>query len=358
VQQPQNLSEFQALAREALDDVTYAYFSSGAEDQITLRDNHAAYERIKLLPRVLVDVTTRDTVVEVLGTKLQYPIIIAPMAFHKLAHPDGEIGTMQAAEHCGLAMTVSTYATTSLGDVVANTSGDHFFQLYFHNRESAQDLVTQAAQAGYRAIMLTVDLAAFGKREAHRRQGPLPDLDLPNLHSTQAYQRWRQHKPTASIQDFLRDQIYDVLDWQTVSWLRAQTTLPIVLKGILRPDDARRAVDHGAAGVIVSNHGGRQLDTVPATIDALPPIVEAVGSQIDVLVDGGIRRGTDVLKALALGAQAVMLGQPVIWGLAYKGKAGVIEVLEMLQEEFDIAMALCGCANIADITAGLVQRSR
>ncbi len=245
---PQNLAEYEALARAALDDVAFDYFTSGAEDQFTRRENRAAYTRLKLLPHVLVDVSQRDTQVGLLGGRLAHPVIIAPMAFQRLAHPDGEVGVAQAAQACDLAMTLSTYATTALEDLADQVDIPLFYQLYFINRESAEDMVARAEQAGYRAIFLTVDMATFGKREAHRRSGPVPEVDVPNLSHTQLFQRWRQDHPGASVQTFVQSIEHEALDWASVEWLRTQTRLPIVLKGVLRPDDARRAVDHGAAG--------------------------------------------------------------------------------------------------------------
>jgi 4-hydroxymandelate oxidase len=342
---PLNLRDYEPLARERLSQAAYEYYASGATDEITVRENHSAYERLKLRPRMMRPVGTRTTQTILLGQAIPAPLLIAPMAMMKLAHPDGEIGMARAALRLGLTMIVSTSATTALDAVFRAAPGNHWFQLYMsRDREFARWLVEQAESVGYNALVLTADRPILGRREADIRNNFTlpPGLELGNL---------RLSGNAAYDKD---DLFEENLQWSDITWLRSITSLPILVKGILRGDDAWMAVEHGASGIIVSNHGGRQLDTTPATIEVLPEIVAAVGHQVDVLVDGGIRRGTDMLKALALGARAVCLGRPALWGLAANGEAGVNHVLDLLLAEFDQTMALCGCSTISDITPDLI----
>lgn len=333
-----NLFEYEAAAREITPSATWGYQSGGANDEITLAANRRAWDEISIRYRTMVDVSERDPRTSVLGTPVALPVLIAPTAMQKLAHPDGECGMARAAAHVGTVMVVSTTATTSLGEVGAASSGPKWFQLYiFRGREGTEVLVQEAVRAGYRALVLTVDVPILGKRERDlRSKFALPDgLQLANE------VRARGIHDTAVVA-------------KDIAWLRELSGLPVLVKGVVRGDDARRAVDHGASGIIVSNHGGRQLDTAVATARALPEVVSAVGHQAEVYVDGGIRRGTDVLKALALGARAVLLGRPPVWGLAVRGAAGAQHVLELLRDEFDLAMALAGCRNVDEITADLL----
>ncbi|MBD1899653.1 alpha-hydroxy-acid oxidizing protein [Trichocoleus sp. DQ-A3] len=356
---PINLFEYERLANQHLSQMALDYYASGAWDEITLRDNRAAFERYKLRPRMLVDVSQRDLSTTILGQSLQLPILIAPMAFQCLAHPDGEIATAKAAAKMGTAMVLSTLATKSIEEVasVANQT-PQWFQLYVHrDRALTRALVERAYAAGFQALCLTVDAPLLGKRERDtRNQFVLPSgMELANLATLTDLEI--SYKPGESgLFAYFLEQLNPALTWKDLEWVQSLSPLPLVVKGILRGDDALRAVEHGAKAVIVSNHGGRQLDGAIATIDALSEVVAAVGDTAEVLVDGGIRRGTDVLKALALGAKAVLLGRPVLWGLAVGGEAGVRHVLELLRDELDLAIALSGCAKLQDIDSSLVLR--
>lgn len=348
--------EFEKAARGMLSPMAWDYYRSGSDAERTLRENLRAYRRLQIHYRVLVDVSARELGTTILGTPVSMPILIAPTAYHKLAHPEGELATARAAARAGTIYTVSTLATTKLEDVADAAAGPRWFQLYVHkDRELTRSLVERAEAAGYGAIVLTVDTPILGRRLRDLRNGfGLPEgLVMANLvdaamksgvTSSSALSRYIASRHDAS------------LGWGDVEWLRGMTKLPVVLKGIVRPDDALRAIEAGASGIIVSNHGARQLDFAPATIDVLPRVVEAVNGKIPVLVDGGIRWGTDVLKALALGATAVMVGRPILWGLAANGEAGVLRVLEILRNELSTAMALAGCPTLASMDRSLVER--
>jgi 4-hydroxymandelate oxidase len=347
---PVNLEDFEAAARPRLTPSAYAYIAGAAGDELTAARNRAAFASIRLKPRVLVGAGQLDTRVELFGRTLGFPILLAPVAYHKLAHPDGELATVRGAGMAGAAMVVSTYATVSLENVAKAATAPLWMQLYVNpDRTFTRELVRRAESAGYAALCLTVDSPVFGTRNREQRAGFfLPrGVRLENLISLGE----NVQKALHTAGDGLYSEIVDPsLQWKDVDWLCSFAKLPVVLKGILAPEDAKLAVQHGASAVIVSNHGGRNLDTVPATIEALPGIVDAVQGRIPVLVDGGIRRGTDVLKALALGARAVLIGRPYVWGLAVGGAAGVAEVVRILRDEFSAAMALCGTTSLARIT--------
>lgn len=353
---PINLYDYEALAEAKLSRMAADYYASGAHDEITLRENHAAYDRIRLRYRVLRDISRRTTATTVLGHALNMPVIVAPTAFHKLAHPDGEVATVRAAGAAGTLMILSTLSTSSIEEVMAAATGPVWFQLYvYKDRAATEALVRRAEAAGCSALVLTVDAQIWGRRERdvrNRFQLP-PGLSVRNLMPA-GQESFPQAAEGSGLAAYVASLFDQTLSWKDVEWLCALSKLPVLLKGIVHPDDARLAVAHGAAGVIVSNHGGRQLDTAPATIDALPEIVAAVDGRIEVLIDGGIRRGTDVVKALALGAKAVAVGRPVLWGLAHDGQAGVERVLELLRFEVDLAMGLCGCGTVEEIDGGLV----
>jgi 4-hydroxymandelate oxidase len=327
-----SLDDFERLAGRQLTPAAYDYIVGGAADEFTVNANRAAYARIRLRPRVLVDVSTLDTSIALLGETFATPLMIAPTAFHRLVHPDGECATAQAAAAAGVPYVISTSSTTPLDAIAAAApSGTRWLQLYFlPTRRSTQTLVQIAEAAGVRALCLTVDTPVTGTRNREQRSG----VELP-VGVTAPY----FHHLADSTGDAWQ---FQVVTWRDVDWLRSVTKLPILLKGILTAEDARLAVDHGVQGIIVSNHGGRNLDTVPATIDALPEVAAAVNTRLPVLVDGGIRRGTDVLKALALGATAVLIGRPILYGLAVAGAPGVAAVLTILRQEFEAALALTG----------------
>ena len=352
---PLNLFDYERLAAERLPQLAYDYFASGAHDELTLHANREAFERIALLPRVLVDVGERETSVELLGRRHALPLLVAPMAFAKLAHPSGEAAIARAAGEAGVTVTLSTLATTSIEEVAAAASAPLWFQLYvFRDRAVTRSLVERAEAAGYEALVLTVDAPVLGRRERDaRNRFVLPDgLFAENLVSEE--QRSLPAGEGSGLEVFFNSQLDASLTWADVDWLRSITRLPVLVMGVLRADDAKLAVEHGAAGVIVSNHGGRQLDTAIASIDALPAVAEAVDGRAAVLVDGGVRRGTDIVKALARGADAVLVGRPLLWGLAVDGEAGAAEVLRILREEFELAMALCGCTSVDAIDGSLL----
>ena len=351
---PLSLTDYETLARAKMEPSAWDYYAGAAGDERTLADNAAAYGRIKLVPRVLVDVSTIDPAVTALGTPLSMPIMLAPTAFNRLAHAEGELAASRAAAGAGTLMIASTIATSTLEDIAAAADGPRWFQLYIYkDRQVTIDLVARAEAAGYRAIVLTVDTPMLGYRERDARNGfRLPEgLGIANFAGLERSRNWDAGSSFFAYVHALFDAS---LTWDTLAWLRSVTKLPILLKGILSSDDARLAVSHGASGIVVSNHGGRQLDDSIATIDALPAIADAVGGEIELFLDGGIRRGADVLKAIALGARAVCIGRPYLWGLAAAGEEGVRGVLDILRREFVLAMALAGCPSVARIDRSLI----
>jgi 4-hydroxymandelate oxidase len=336
-----SLREFEEEARRRLAPAVYDFFAGGADDEVTVRANETAFAQIGLVPRVLRGGQAREPEIALLGRRAAQPLLIAPTAFHRLAHPDGELATARAAAKAGLIMVVSMASTVAIEEL-AETGADLWFQLYIQpDLGFTEHLVRRAEAAGCAAVMVSVDSPVFGRRERDLRNG---FLDLPQG-MVCAHMDGR---PIAFRSD---------LSWDHIDWLRSVTALPIVLKGIVHPQDARSAVERGVDAVAVSNHGGRQLDTVPATIELLPPVADAIGGTVPLLLDGGVRRGTDVLKALALGADAVAIGRPVLWGLAVDGEDGVARVLEMLGAEFDQALALCGCRSPGDVSLDLIWRN-
>jgi 4-hydroxymandelate oxidase len=347
-----NLFEYEEAAMERMAAPYYEYYAGGVADNVTLRDNRAAFERLRLRPRMLRDVSRVSTETAVLGIAQSMPALIAPAAMHKLAHPDGELAMARAAKALGVTQVLSTLSTTAVEEVAA-VGHSLWFQLYlFRDRALNEMIVRRAVDAGCQALVLTVDLPIGGLRENLVRAdfSTPPDLPFPNLVPPGDERTVSELRQTAADLD-------PGLTWDDVSWLREVSDLPLWVKGILRADDALRAVQAGVSGIMVSNHGGRQLDTAVAAIDALPEIVEAVGDQVELLVDGGVRRGVDVLKALALGADGVMLGRPPLWGLAVDGEAGAAHVLQILKDELANAMALCGCTAVGDIGPDLIFRN-
>ncbi|MDX1991533.1 MAG: alpha-hydroxy acid oxidase [bacterium] len=362
--EPLNLMDFERLAPEKLTQMAWDYYAGAADDLVTLRDNRLAFNKIRLRPRMMVDVSQRDLSTSVLGQSMPMPLLFAPTAFHRMAHPDGEIATVRAAGSRGLTMILSSLSTTPLEDVAQAAAqaatAPLWFQLYvYKDRGLTESVVRRAEAAGYKALVLTVDAPYFGRREADiRNRFFLPDgLEVANLRGT-GKEDIDRPKGGSGLNAYVASLLDASLTWKDVNWLCTLTDMPVIVKGILRGDDAVRALEHGAKGVIVSNHGGRQLDTSPATIDVLPEITEAVGGKLDVVLDGGVRRGTDILKAVALGAKAVAIGRPILWGLAYNGEAGVQRVVDLLREEFSLGMALAGCASVRDITPDLIFQPR
>ena len=322
------LEDYERAARERIDPVSWEYIDSGVADELTLRWNREAYRELRLIPRQLRDVSHVDLGVTLLGHALQHPILLAPTACHTLAHPDGEIGTARGARAARAGMVLSSYTTTPVEQVAAEAPPLFWFQLYVQDRAYTVDLIHRAVAAGATAIAVTVDTPVSGARNRQARAGFTFPANLPHISGQRA-----EHP----------------LTWKDIEWIRAASSVPMLLKGILHPDDADAGIKAGAAGIMVSNHGGRNLDTALATIDALPKIVDTVGGRVPVIVDGGIRRGTDVLKALGRGASAVMIGRPYVHGLAVNGAHGVEAVIGILRNEFEQAMQLTGCATIGTI---------
>ncbi len=354
--QPVNVFEYEKLAKEKLPGMVYDYYASGANDEITLRDNHEAYDRIKLRYRVLVDVSNISLKASIFNQEISMPIMVAPMAFQGMAHPDGELATARACGNDGTIMVLSTLSNHSIEAVTREATGPIWFQLYvFKDRGMTKSLVQRAEAAGCKALVLTVDSPYLGRRERDIRNGFSLGgaLKAKNLEKS-VQENVPAKKNTSGLAAYL-EAFYDTgLTWKDLEWFKSITKLPVLVKGIARGDDAQLAIKNGADGIVVSNHGGRQLDTSPATIEVLPEIIEAVDGKFDVIVDGGIRRGTDVVKALACGAKAVFVGRPILWGLATEGEAGVSKVLNMYREDFQTSMALCGCTTPDQIKRDLI----
>jgi 4-hydroxymandelate oxidase len=355
-----SLLELEEPARRVLPRMVYDYYASGAADEITLRDNRAAFDRRRIAYRVLAGVGERDLATSVLGTPVSMPVLVAPTAFHRLAHPDGEAATARGAGAAGTVMVLSTLSNTPVEEVLAAAAGPVWFQLYvYRDRGATRALVERVEAAGCRALVLTVDAPLLGRRERDvRNRFHLPDgLSVANL-LAEGYGALPAAEAGSGLAGYVNDLMDPNLTWDDLDRLAAMTRLPVLVKGIVRADDAARAAEHGAAGIVVSNHGGRQLDTSIATLDALPSIAEVLarrhGPSPELLLDGGVRRGTDVVKAIALGARAVLIGRPVLWGLALGGADGVARVLAMLRAELDLAMALAGARTVGEITADLV----
>ncbi|CAN7112512.1 unnamed protein product [Brassica rapa subsp. narinosa] len=344
-----NVNEFQELAKRALPKMYYDFYSGGAEDQHTLKENVEAFTRIMFRPRVLVDVSKIDMSTRILGYPISAPIMIAPTAMHMLAHPQGETATAKAAAACNTIMIVSYMASCTIEEVASSCNAVRFLQIYvYKRRDVTAQMVKRAEKAGFKAIVLTVDVPKFGRREADIKN-KMVSPQLRNFEGLISYLE-------GSGVEALASSTFDAsLTWKDIEWLRSITKLPIMVKGILTREDALRAIEAGVDGIVVSNHGARQLDYSPATITVLEEIVHVVGGRVPVLLDGGVRRGTDVFKALALGAQAVLIGRPVVYGLAAKGEDGVRKVIDMLKNELELTMALSGCPTIDDITRNNVR---
>ncbi|XP_038051623.1 hydroxyacid oxidase 1-like [Patiria miniata] len=351
--EPVCVEDFEPYLKASVPDTVWQYFRSGADGEQTLRDNPLAFQRYRLRPRCLRDVSQRDTSTSILGHRLSFPVGVSPTACHASVHRDGEVATAKGVSNAGSAMILSMWSNRSLEDVAASVHPDTPLLLQINlirNEGRLKAVIRRAEAAGFKALVVTVDQPVVGNK-LHLKGGKrdldptYPQLLLPGEGTFTLEKALALVKETES------------LTWKDILRLRGITSLPLVLKGILTAEDAREAVKHGAAGILVSNHGGRQLDGVPATIDVLAEIVDAVrGSNVEVYLDSGVRKGTDVLKALALGARAVFVGRPAIWGLAYDGEKGVEKVLGILKEEFSRAMALCGCSSLSDIKPDLIAR--
>ncbi|CAG5898364.1 unnamed protein product [Menidia menidia] len=389
------VDDFEREASAVLPKAVYDYYRSGADGQSTLADNVAAYDRWSLIPRVLRDVSTVDMSVSVLGQELSMPICVAATAMQRMAHPAGETATARACKAAGTGMMLSSWATSTIEEVMSamtlspGRGGVLWLQLYIYkDRELTLALVRRAEQAGYRAVFVTVDTPYLGRRldDVRNRFKMPPHLRCPPPKPNTAISTFHR-KDDRSSEDFstiftvmsnfstaslafseddygsdsglavyVANAIDPALSWDDITWLRKHTSLPLVVKGVLSGEDAVQAVNHGVSGILVSNHGARQLDGVPATLDVLEEVVGAVRGRCHVFLDGGVRRGTDVLKALALGARAVFVGRPVLWGLACQGEEGVGELLGLLKEELRLAMALSGCRSLSEVSRSLVRR--
>jgi len=326
-----SLFDFETAARARISHGAWERVAGGAADELTLRWNREAYDHIRLKPRILVDVSKIDTRVKLFGEELPFPILLAPTGGQRFIHPEGEMASARGAAAANSVYVISSSSSFKVEDIARSTPGPVWFQLYVQkDRSFTRDLVERAEGSGCRALCVTVDSPTFGARNREERsRSELPERELPNLKG--------------------KDYLDPSLTWKDIDWLRSFARTPVLLKGVLNPDDALTAVKAGVSGIIVSNHGARNLDTVPATIDALPLVVEKVAGRVPVLVDGGIRRGTDIIKAFALGAAAVQIGRPYLWGLGVSGALGVTRVVEILRKEFELAMALTGRPTIQSI---------
>ena len=352
------LTDYEPLARKHLGESAWAYFSGGAADEITLRENRTAFDGLKLVPRVLRDMKGGSTRTTLLGQTLDYPVLLAPIAYHRMAHDDGELATVLGASAMKAGMIVSTRASVMIEDIADAAQTPLWFQLYVQpDREFTKMLVSRAENAGYQALVLTVDAPLTGirnrlQRANYRMREGVEAVNLRGMAEPDLRPRLAgENVAFGSLLD-------DAPTWADAEWLLSITQLPVLLKGILSPEDADLAVQLGFAGIIVSNHGGRVLDTAVPAIHALPHVVERVAGRVPVLMDGGVRRGTDILKAIALGATAVLVGRPYIFGLAVAGAVGVAHVLNVLRSEFEVAMGLTGCAKVCDITRALLWENK
>ena len=345
-----NVADYFARAAETVDPKLWCYFEGGSGDEVTLRANVGAYRRWQLRPRMLVDVAGVSAATTVLGTPVSMPLLLAPFAMQRLLHPEGELATARAAAAAGTLICVSTI-TTSAHDEIAEAAGSapRWLQLYvLRDKQRTLDHIAEARESGYSALALTVDVPVLGRRERDLRLGfdvPL-DLPLPYIKGTDRH-----------VEMTFADQVQmsPSVTWRDLEWIASESGMPVLLKGILTREDAKLAIEHGVAAIIVSNHGGRQLDGVAASLDALPEVVEAVAGRCEVYVDGGIRRGTDVLKALALGAHATFVGRAIASGLAVGGEPGVLDVLTMLHDEIELGLALLGCTSPDQVTRSHVE---
>jgi isopentenyl diphosphate isomerase/L-lactate dehydrogenase-like FMN-dependent dehydrogenase len=323
------IEDFERLARERLPAETWEYYAGGSADEWTLLENRRAFERWVIRPRMLVTARERDLSIELLGERASLPVLVAPWAYQRLADPDGEVATARAVARAGTIMAVSTTAVAFAREIAAASEAPKWWQLYvFADRAATADMLERVVALGYRAIVVTTDFQEGGLRYGLIRSGWEPPLELGYT-----------------------DLAFDpAISWDDLGWVREHAPVPLILKGILTAEDARLAVDAGVDAIVVSNHGGRQLDHTPASISVLPEIVEAVEGRVPVLLDGGVRHGGDVFVCLALGAAAVLVGRPAVWGLAARGEDGVVEVLDLLRAELENVMALAGCNRIADIS--------
>jgi L-lactate dehydrogenase (cytochrome) len=370
-----NIADLRAKARQRLPKVVFDFIDGGAQDERTLEANCRDLEKLVLSPRVMVDVAQRDLSVDVFGQKLAFPMILSPVGLTGLASPKGELDAAKAAEEAGIGYCLSTNASTSIEEIASATRRPFWFQLYvMKDRELTQALMERAKAAGCSALVMTVDLAAHGRRERDARNGfsVPPKISVADAFNALMHPGWLYRTltgprltfanyKTAADEGFLQlsqhiaNQFDPSITWADIQWAKDVWGGPLVIKGILRPDDARRAIDHGADGISVSNHGGRQLDGVPSAIAALPRVVDAADGRVPVFMDGGIRRGADILRARALGATACLVGRAFVYALAALGPAGAARAIEILHGEFDNTMALMGLTSVADINPSVLD---
>lgn len=344
-----DIKEFEKLAQKKFSEEIMAFFSGGAGDEITLNGNSSDFDRIKLLPRVLKNVEDRSLSTTILNQQIDFPLLIAPMAFQRLAHPEGEIATAKAAEANNIIMVTSTLSTCSFEEIKVTTTSSSWLQLYIYkDREITKNLVQLAESYGCQGIVLTVDTPLYGKRikELHHPMVLPSDFEIKNLEIAGLNLK---EIPLRKLPGHLASLLDPAIGWKDIDWLRSITSLPIILKGIINPKDMHIAIEHHIEAIVISNHGGRQLDTTLSAIEALRLARSSSDTNIEIILDGGIRKGIDILKALALGAKAVMIGRPILWGLGVGGEEGVKAVLTILKAEFDLAMALCGYTSVNQI---------
>ena len=349
---PVNIYEYESIAKERLPQPEYDFIAGGAADEITLRRTREVFDAIMLRPRMLVDISAQDLSTTVLGQRIAFPIMVDPAGHHGRAHPDAELATARAAGAAGTVMILSSGSTRSLEEVAKAATGPIWFQQYLYkDRGLTKQMAQRAQEAGYSALCLTLDSTVRAKRERNIRNdytaAPSPNYAGLELEETS----WRFSSDAPRGANALIDR---AATWSYLDWLADNTTLPLVVKGIMTGEDARLCVEHGVKGLIVSNHGARQLDTTFASVEVLPEAVEAVDGRAEVYLDGGIRRGTDVLKALALGARAVLIGRPLFWGLAVDGEPGLQAVIQMLHDELEMAMGMCGRPTVHSIDISLL----
>lgn len=352
-----NLFDYEREAERRIPPSHWGYIAGGANDEVTLGANRAAFDRIQIRYRTMIDVSSRDLGTSVLGVPVSMPVLVAPTAMQKLAHAEGECATARAVRSAGTLMVTSTTATTRLSEVIGASPGPMWFQVYlYQDRGKSRALIEEAVRAGYTGVMLTVDAPLLGRRERDIRLGfTLPrHLTIANAAEAGMDVVPEANQESSGLMLHFRSLHDAALVPKDIAWVREVSGLPVIVKGIVRGDDAKRAVEHGADAIVVSNHGGRQLDTAIPSITALPDVVQSVDDRAEVYVDGGVRRGTDVIKAISLGARAVLIGRPVLWGLAVNGEQGVAGVLELLRQEIDLAMALTGARNVSELTGDLV----
>ena len=351
--EPVNIFEYEELAKERLSQGDYDFIAGGATDEITLRRTRAAFDSIMIRPRMMVDISNRDLSTTVLGQKIALPIMLDPAGNHGVAHLEGELASARAAGAMDTIMVLSSHASRTLEEVAQAATGPIWFQQYFFkDRGLTLEMASRAEEAGYSALCLTLDAKIKPKRERNIRNNYVGGVSPNYAHLDLATHTWKFGADAPAGPSDIRDQ---ATTWADLDWLSANTKLPLVVKGIMVGEDGKRSAEHGAKGIIVSNHGARYLDTTLATIEVLPEVVQEVGGQAEVYMDGGIRRGTDVFKALALGARAVLVGRPLFWGLAVDGENGVRSVLAMLSDELEGTMGMCGRPTIDSIDAEVIS---